>query len=150
MVGPGISERDWQSDFKWLRAFVKEVKRLTGSPPDMYAWDIHNYTSVGDPLEPYDDLEELLANEGVTNPKFFVSEFGNCDMSRLIEMRDAYLKDPRILKFFVYDQTLATWDGTGRCILLFDETTMDLTNLGRAWLYGWDGVPRSSGTAVMD
>lgn len=136
LVGPGISDRDWVNEFAWLEAWWTAVVDLTGEPPQMAAWDIHNYSDKAHPLAPYDALEKWLAVRGVANPKFFVSEWGACTPERIIEMREAFDNDPRILRHYIYDQTLATWDGDGRCIILFDEETMELTLLGRAWAFG--------------
>ena len=136
LVGPGISEVDWRKGFVWLEAWWDEVVNLTGEPPQMAAWDIHNYRAEGNPLHPYDDLQKWLAKRGVIKPRFFVSEWGACTPERVVEMRTAFEDDPRIIRHYIYDQTGAFWDGAGRCILLFDEETMVMTELGRAWAFG--------------
>lgn len=140
LVGPGISDRDWVAGFAWLEAWWTAVVQLTGEPPRMAAWDVHNYTDTAPPLAPYDSLEKWLRVRGVEKPKFFVSEWGACTVERIIEMRSAFDADPRIIRHYIYDQTGAEWDGPGRCIILFDESTMEMTALGRAWAYGESGL----------
>ncbi|MFO7537626.1 MAG: glycosyl hydrolase [Chloroflexota bacterium] len=138
LVGPGISHVDYQHGFTWLGAWWDEVERLTGGPPQMAAWDIHTYLAHGNPLAPYDALEAWLAERGVYDPKFFISEFGACLPARLVAMRDAFEADPRIVRYYLYEQYGAHWDGSGRCIVLFEEGVkpLRLTELGLAFVYG--------------
>lgn len=151
LVGPGISEVDWINNFKWLNAFFKEVTRLIGKNPEFYAWDIHNYQSAGNPIQPYNDLENFLLNKNLSPPiRFYISEWGACTPERIIEMRNAFDSDQRIIKHYIYDQTNAFWDGPGRCIILFDEKTSQLTDLGRAWLYGLLPANQSARSAMYD
>jgi len=119
LVGPGISHEQvpYRQNFAWLSAWWREVLRLTGQPPDMYAWDLHLYWHPGDPLAPYDAFEIWLNERGVKDVKFFISEWGVCNPDRVAEWRRAFDNDPRILHHFFYDQSR---DGTGGCMTLFD------------------------------
>ena len=108
---------------------------MTNNAPQMAAWDIHHYVPTGDPLSPVDALEAWLAERGVYNPQFFISEWGACTPERVAEMKTAFDNDERVLKHFFYDQFAATWDGDGRCTMLFEEGSepLRLSPLGRAF-----------------
>ena len=136
IVGPGISHVDYYNDFMWLTKWFNHVVSLTGGPPQMYAWDIHTYVQDGDPLAPVNALEQFLVSRGVTEPKFFISEWGSCNVGRLIEMKVAFDNDDRVLSHSIYEQSHAYWDGESRCILLFDESSspLELTELGEAFV----------------
>jgi hypothetical protein len=135
LVGPGISHLDYINGFRWLEAWWKEVVTITGSPPHMDAWDIHNYIGGGDPLAPYDALEAWLSKRGVNNPQFFISEWGACDPARVHEMRQAFENDDRIVRHYIYEQTGAWWDENA-CIILFEERHqhLRLSPLGLAYM----------------
>lgn len=135
LVGPGISHIDYVNGFEWLGAWWDEVVRLTGESPQMAVWDMHHYIAYGDPLAPFDALEAWLEERGVENPRFFVSEYGACDGERLVEMRDAFERDPRIVRYYLYEQYGAWWD-TGACIVLFEERHghMRLNEMGRVFV----------------
>ncbi|MBK8990156.1 MAG: hypothetical protein IPM39_29515 [Chloroflexi bacterium] len=135
LVGPGISHVDYQNDFQWLEAWWRAVVALTGEPPDMAAWDVHNYIQQGDPLAPYDALEAWLEARGVDSPRFWISEWGSCSPARTRLMRAAFDSDPRIERHYWYDQYKAYWDGEPRCMTLFEEQgPLRLTAVGEAFI----------------
>lgn len=135
LVGPGISHLDYINGFQWLERWWKEVVKLTGEPPQMAAWDIHNYIGGGDPLAPYDALEVWLAKRGISEPTFFISEWGACDAARVREMRQAFDEDERVLRHYIYEQSGAYWDEAA-CIILFEERHdhLRLSPLGLAYM----------------
>ena len=138
LVGPGISHIDYLNGFRWLGEWFDFVVHYTGSPPDIHAWDIHTYLRTGPPLAPYDALEAWLATRGVYSPIFWITEYGACDPYRLRHMIDSFEADPRIKRYYLYEQYMATWDGDSRCILLFEEGSdpIRLTQLGWAFVTG--------------
>jgi len=140
LVGPGLSHRDYQAGFSWFNAWYEAVVRISGVPPDMYAWDIHNYMATEPPLAPYDALEALLLTKGVENSRFWVSEWGADNPERLLEMKRAFDNDPRILRHNWYDQYAAWWDGDDRRLHLFSgglegPGAIRLSDLGYAFVY---------------
>jgi hypothetical protein len=146
LVGPGISHRDYQADFYWLGQWFDAVVRITGEPPEMYAWDIHNYLHDGDPLAPYDALELWLNERGVYNPKFWPTEWGARTPERTLEMKRAFDADPRIIGHNWYDQYAAWWDGDNRPLQLFvggeeGGGPIRLSRLGIAWKYDREPAP---------
>ena len=136
LVAPAVTIYDWQNGYEWLGLWIKAVRRVTGSLPDVAAWDIHIYTDTGDPLAPINDMEKFLRRAGYDDPVFFISEWGTCDVARMRAMRKAYDTDPRIVRHFIYEQFGAVWDGENRCIILAEDVggVLQLTPLGRAYL----------------
>lgn len=135
LVGPGISHVDYESGFLWLEAWWRAVVVLTGKPPEMYAWDIHNYIPTGNPVAPYNALEAWLLARGVAGPRFWVSEWGSCSPARVRLMKAAFDNDPRIERHYWYDQYKAYWDAAPRCMTLFEEDgPLRLTAVGEAFL----------------
>jgi len=137
IVAPAATEFDYKNDYEWLGLWWDEVVRITGQPPQVAAWDFHNYLQGGNPLAPYDALESWLNERGVTEPKFFISEWGACSVERMSEMKAAFDADERIVRHYIYEQYGATWDG-GACIVMFEGDSrtdkIRLTELGRAFL----------------
>ena len=138
LVGPGISHVDYLNGYRWLGEWFDFVVHYTGETPQMHAWDVHTYLRTGPPLAPYDALQAWLAARGVYDPIFWITEYGSCDPHRLRYMMDSFEADPRIRRYYIYEQFGATWDGDGRCILLFyeDERPIKLTLLGRVFVRG--------------
>jgi hypothetical protein len=136
LVGPGISHIDYTKGFPWLREWIDAVRKSTGSIPQMNAWDIHNYMQETDPLAPVNALQSVLAEYGILNPKFFISEWGASTPQRTTEMKRAFDNDPRIVRHYWYDQYMATWDGDDRQIQLFveDSNPLQLSDIGRAFI----------------
>lgn len=138
IIGPGLSHTDYENDFQWLDAWWNAVVALTGKPPEMYAWDIHNYIQTGSPVAPYNALAAWLMERGVENPRFWISEWGSCSPARTRLMKAAFDADPRIEHHYWYDQYMATWDGEPRCMSLFVEgrSPLQLSDVGRAFMGG--------------
>ncbi len=136
LVGPGLSHVDYIQGYRWLDAWWRAVVAITGEPPEMAAWDVHNYIQQGDPLAPYDALEAWLVARGVENPKFWITEWGTCNAARAAQMKSAFDGDARIERHYWYDQYKAYWDGEQRCMTLFVEgrLPLQLSDLGEAWM----------------
>jgi hypothetical protein len=136
LIGLGLSHLDYLNGFQFLGAFIDKVAALSGSLPDFWAWDTHNYIDNGDPLAPIDALQTFLHGRGIVANRFYISEWGACTPDRVGAMRRAFDGDARIIRHYYYCQYEAVWDGEGRCTSLFVEGSkpLRLSPLGEAWV----------------
>jgi hypothetical protein len=136
LIGLGISHIDYQQGFAYLGLFIDQVIKLSGRPPEFWAWDLHTYLDTGDPLAPIDAMQTFLAGRGIVAERFYISEWGACTAERVAEMRRAFEADERIAAHFYYCQYNAVWDGPNRCTSLFVEGSnpLRLSPLGEAWV----------------
>lgn len=101
LVGPMVSHVDALDGWRWLQAWRQEVIALTDTPPDLYAYSIHDYT-LGELSYVADTLHDLMTAWGDGDKSMWVTEFGSQSPQRIAQMIDFYNNDARIARFAGY------------------------------------------------
>ncbi len=138
LIGPMTSHIDGLNGYPWLIEWRKQVIKMTGQPPKVYAYSLHDYMPYHKVGWLTNKLYDLMIKWGDGDKKIWVTEYSKYAPDKMAEATEYFANDPRIERFAGF-----TPDFKGEELFeqhrFFEWESEELTPIGKAFVESGNG-----------